>query len=242
MNITNIRIIPERIIVSGRCFFIAFFLFFAVFSYGQEEEMPKRTVSISAGLNNNQSWEVEPSVTYYFCKFLGATLGLNVTNQYNQVGYSGSVIGNSELYWEIEDGDANVAKFLIRPAISLRTPVLWLNKDHDTGLTIGIEPGLFVALPSNDEITVNYRDKAHGSIIIGSKRLSNTKGDWLFWNLRGIISLNVDRFIISTGYSISNFDIYSGRRNIIVENMKLNNKLPIREYTYSSFLSLGYYF
>lgn len=239
---TDISIIPEERIVSGRFFFIAFFLFLAMFSYGQEEETPKGIVSISAGLNNNQSWEVEPSVSYYFCKYLGATLGLNVTNQYNQVGYVGSVIGNSELYWEIEDGDANVAKFLIRPAISLRTPVLWLNKDHDTGLTIGIEPGLFVALPYNDQITVNYRDKAHGSIIVDSKRLSNTKGDWLFWNLRGIISLNVDRFIISTGYSISNFDIYSGRRNIIVENMKLNNKLPIREYTYSSFLSLGYYF
>lgn len=66
----------------------------------RKKKCRKELVSISAGLNNNQSWEVEPSVTYYFCKFLGATLGLNVTNQYNQVGCAGSVIKNSELYWE----------------------------------------------------------------------------------------------------------------------------------------------
>lgn len=43
MNITNIRIIPKGRIVSGR-FFIAFFLFFAIFSYAQEEEIPKGVV------------------------------------------------------------------------------------------------------------------------------------------------------------------------------------------------------
>lgn len=104
MILLPFTIIPERRIVNGS-FFIAFFLFFAMFSYGREEEIPKGIVSISAGLSNNQSWEVEPFVTYYFCKFLGATLGLNVTNLYNEVGYAGCVIENSELYWEIEDGE-----------------------------------------------------------------------------------------------------------------------------------------
>lgn len=73
MNITNIRILPSGRILSSRFFVVAYFLFFAMFSYGQEEAFSKGIVSISAGLNNNQSWEVEPSVTYYFCKFLGVT-------------------------------------------------------------------------------------------------------------------------------------------------------------------------
>lgn len=215
---------------------------FATSLYSQKEEQTKGIVSISTGLNNNQSWEVEPAVTYYFYRYIGATFGLNVTSQYNQVGYSGSVSGNNRIFWTIEDNEANVAKFLLRPAVSLRTPMIWLNKDHDNGLTIQIEPGLSIALPVNDQLAVNYRDKEHNSTIMDSKRFSNTKGEWLFWNIRGSISLNVDRFVISTGYSISNFDVYSGRRNIIIENMELNRKLPIREFTYSFFISFGYCF
>lgn len=215
---------------------------FATSLYAQKEEQTKGIVSISTGLNNNQSWEVEPAVTYYFYRYIGATFGLNVTSQYNQVGYSGSVSGNNRIFWTIEDNEANVAKFLLRPAVSLRTPMIWLDKDHDNGLTIQIEPGLSIALPVNDQVAVNYRDKEHNSTIMDSKRFSNTKGEWLFWNIRGSISLNVDRFVISTGYSISNFDVYSGRRNIIIENMELNRKLPIREFTYSFFISFGYCF
>jgi len=218
------------------------FLAFAVSLHAQEVESMKTVFSVSAGLNSNQSWEMEPSVSYYFCPYIGCTLGLNITNQYNQIGYSGTVSGNGNLHWEIEDSEASVTKFLFRPAINLRTPILWLDQDHDTGLTFQLEPGLYMAAPVNDRVTVLYRDKEHVSSVTDSKRLSNNKGDWLFWNIRSAISLHIDRFIISSGYSISNFDIYSGRRNILIEGVKLDSKLPKREYTNSFFLSLGYSF
>lgn len=227
--------------VVNKLFLLAVLFLFPAVLFAQDDRA-KGIVSIAAGLNNNESWEVEPSVTYYFSKYIGGTLGLNVTSQYNQAGFSGTISGNNRIYWSIEDDEANVAKFLLHPGISLRTPVLWLDKDHETGLTIQIEPGLYMALPVNDRVTVNYRDKEHNSAIIDSKRVSNTKGGCIFWNMRGSISLNMDRFVLATGYSISNFDIYSGRRNIVVENLKLDEKLPIKEYTYSFFLSLGYCF
>lgn len=236
-----IKIVSECRVVNKLFLLTVLFLSPTVWLFAQDDRA-KGIVSIAAGLNNNQSWEVEPSVTYYFSKYIGVTLGLNVTSQYNQVGFSGTIAGNSRIYWSIEDDEANVAKFLLHPAISLRTPILWLDKDHETGLTIQIEPGMYIALPVNDQITVNYRDKERNSTIIDSKRVSNTKGECVFWNVRGSISLNIDRFVLSTGYSISNLDIYSGRRNIVVENLKLDQKLPIREYTYSFFISLGYCF
>lgn len=228
--------------VSRLFFFIVLFLSSTVLLYGQNEERFKGIVSLAAGLNNNDSWELEPSVTYYFSKYVGGTFGLNITNQYNQAGFSGVIPGNDRKYWSIEDSDANITKFLLHPGICLRTPVLWLDKDHDTRFTFQIEPGLLIALPVNDRVTVNYRDKEHNSTIIDCKRISNTKGDCIFWSLRGSISLHVDPLILSTGYSISNFDVYSGRRNMVVENIKLNQKLPMREYTYSFFISLGYCF
>ncbi|RYT49936.1 hypothetical protein EAJ08_05100 [Bacteroides salyersiae] len=236
-----IKIVSECRVVKKLFLLSLLFLSPTILLFAQDDRA-KGIVSIAAGLNNNESWEVEPSVTYYFSKYIGGTLGLNVTSQYNQVGFSGTIAGNNRIYWSIEDDEANVAKFLLHPAISLRTPVLWLDKDHETGLTIQIEPGIYIALPVNDQITVNYRDKERSSTIIGSKSISNTKGECIFWNIRGSISLNLDRFVLSTGYTISNFDIYSGRRNIVVENLKLEQKLPVREYTYSFFVSLGYCF
>lgn len=237
-----LKVIAKCRVVRKLFFLTVFFLFSTVLLYGQDDERTKVIVSIAAGLNNNESWEVEPSVSYYLNRYIGGTLGLNVTSQYNQAGFSGTISGNNRVYWSIEDDEANVAKFLLHPGISLRTPVLWLDKDQTTGLAIQIEPGLYIALPVNDQVTVNYRDKDHNSTIIDSKRISNTKGDCIFWNIRGSISLNVDRFVLSTGYSISNFDIYSGRRNIVVDNLKLDQMLPTREYTHTFFISLGYCF
>lgn len=41
--------------------------------HGQEEKPMKTIVSLSVGLNNNQAWEIEPAITYYFCPYLGGT-------------------------------------------------------------------------------------------------------------------------------------------------------------------------
>lgn len=64
----------------------------------QNEELLKGVVSIAAGLNSNDSWEVKPSVTYYFSKYVGGSLGLNITSQYNQAGFSGAIQGNNRVY------------------------------------------------------------------------------------------------------------------------------------------------
>lgn len=228
--------------MNNRIFRILLILAFTLPLHGQEKESMKTLISVSAGLNSNQSWEIEPSVTYYFCPYFGGTVGLNITGQYNQAGYSGTVSTNNSLYWEVEDSEANVTKLLFRPAISLRTPMLWLNKDHDTGLTFQLDPGVYMALPVNDRVTVIYRDKTHASAVIDSKPFSNNKGDWLFWNMVGMVSLHVDRFVTSAGYKLSNFDVYSGRRNILIEGVGLNQKLPKREMTHCFFLSIGYFF
>lgn len=227
-------------VVSKLFFLTGLFLFPTVLLYARDDRT-KGLFSIVAGLNNNESWELEPSVTYYFNKYIGGSLGLNLTSQYNQVDFSGAIPGNNRIYWSIEDDDANVAQILLHPAISFRIPV-WIDEDQETGLAIQIEPGMYMALLVNDKVTVKYRDREHNSAIIDLKRIANTKGDYIFWNIRGSVSLNVDRFILSAGYSISNFDIYSGRRNIVIENMKLDQELPAKVYTHTVFISLGYCF
>lgn len=43
-------------------------------------------VSLRGGiyLNNEQAWQLEPSVSWHFHKYLGAALVVEITSQYNQ--------------------------------------------------------------------------------------------------------------------------------------------------------------
>ena len=93
-----IKIVSECRVVKKLFLLSLLFLSPTILLFAQDDRA-KGIVSIAAGLNNNESWEVEPSVTYYFSKYIGGTLGLNVTSQYNQVGFSGTIAGNNRIYW-----------------------------------------------------------------------------------------------------------------------------------------------
>ena len=58
---------------------------------------------------------------------------------------------------------------------------------------------------------------------------------------KSMLSLDIDqRYIFSLGYIFSNFDLYSGGRNFIVEGKRLS--MPRIRFMHSFFLSIGYRF
>lgn len=232
-----------RVLVMARKLFIILALIsLATAIQAQEEKALKRVVTLSGGIANSEAWEIEPSITYFLCPYLGGTLGFTITKQYNSLVSGGTLMSNSNLRWSINDDYANIINILFRPAITLQTPIAWLNKDRDTGLSFKVEPGLYMALSQNDNLPIEYRDKSRGYALVDIKNVSNTNGNWLFWNVTSAVSLHVDQFILSAGYRVSNFDIYSTRRNIIIDNTRLNTKLPKRVLTHSVFLAIGYQF
>ncbi len=50
-----------------------------------------------------------------------------------------------------------------------------------------------------------------------------------FYNCKSYISVNIDNIALLFGYNISTFDIYSGRRNITIENDAFNKHLPSKK-------------
>ena len=58
-------------------------------------------------------------------------------------------------------------------------------------------------------------------------------------NIRGSLS-NTYQYIFSLGYIFSNFDLYSGGRNFVVEGKRLS--MPRIRFMHSFFLSIGYRF
>lgn len=220
---------------------VVLLLFFTTVSLSAQDKDPKMEATLLGGLNSNDAWEVEAAFTYYFLPYLGGTLGIGFTEQYSEEGYSGIVQHDSKLKWHINDDDIEVFKLLLRPAIRLSTPAFQFGRDKDLGLRFHVEPGLQMAVPANEKLSIDYRlDDSYQLVKIES--VSNKGGDWLFWNVRGFFSLDLDEFSISAGYSLSNFDIYSGRRQIVIENKRLNDLLPSRKLTHTGFIALSYRF
>lgn len=220
-------------------FFLALMYSFTLRAQDREE---RREVAVIAGLNSNDAWEIGASFTYYLCNYIGATIEINALKLYSGNSYGGKVSGNRHLVWAIQPEEANIAKFLLCPAIRLRSPSLWLDKDRCVGLTLNMEPGLYLEMPVNDRIVVDYKQKEYPYLVMESKTVLGKNTNWVFWNMRSFINLKIDYISVSAGYMVSNFDIYNGRRYASIEETELNKLLPSRKLMHSGFVAVGYHF
>ena len=56
------------------------------------------------------------------------------------------------------------------------------------------------------------------------------------------MQIEVESWVFSAGYTISNYDVYGGRRNLVIEQKPLNDMLWKKKMTHSFFLSIGIQF
>lgn len=205
----------------------------------KEEEFRKWEFALSAGVNNNYSWEVEPAFTFFVCKYVGITGGINFTGQFYDEYYSGPAPGGKEMRWAIGSDESNVKRILFRPAIRLRTPNLNRRGDQDFRVTFNMEPGVYMAVPVDETLKVSYRSEEHFTPSPYSENVKNTDGEWLYWNVKNFMQVELENWVFSAGYTISNYDVYGGRRNIVIEHKPLNDLLWKKKMTHSFFLSVG---
>ena len=216
-----------------------------IFTFGgqaqEEEKSHMWKVELSGALNNNSAWEVEPSVTYLPIPYVGITMGLLFCNTIEKDSYTGFSRDN-QWFWDSDESNPGCHFFALRPAIQLVTPAFKFGKDKDTGLSLVVSPGLTIPLPINQEFNISYVPNTPG-VWIPQKfdHIKNKGGKSLFYHIKSMLSLDIDqRYIFSLGYIFSNFDLYSGGRNFIVEGKRLS--MPRIRFMHSFFLSIGYRF
>lgn len=221
-------------------------LFICLLSAGgvQAQETEKRPVwkvELAGALNNNDAWEVEPSITYQPVPYAGVTMGLLFCNPIADESYSGTSI-DKQWRWSSTDDHPTSHFLALRPAVQFATPALKLGKDKDMGLSFIVSPGLTIPLPTNQGFNYSYVPNAPG--VWAAQRLDYVKNRGarpVFYHIKGMFTLDLDdQYTISAGYTFSDFDIYSGGRNITVEGKKLT--MPKSRYMHSFFISLGYRF
>lgn len=190
-------------------------------------------------INNEQAWQLEPSVSWLFHRYVGVGLGLEFTSQYNQPSRQTEVDG----YWaELTDNEKDIAWIIFKPSLILRSPEIWKSSDRFYRLWVQAEPGISLACPSRNSLTYEIKE-IHGSTVntVDYRRFPNKGLQWFYWNARVSINYALDRFVIGAGYYISNLDYYSGRRNVTLPNGQKFH-VPNKEISQSVFLSAGYTF
>lgn len=222
-----------------RIAFLSVFLYVGPFA--KADDLKKWQVTLYGGLylNNEQAWQLEPEVCWFFHRNVGVGLGVEFTNQYNQPARQ-TVINGYEA--ELTDSERNIAWIIFKSSIVFKTPEIWKSDDRFYRLWFQAAPGISFACPSRNSLTYEIKE-FHGAIgqTVDYRRFPNKDLQWFYWNARVSFNFAIDRFIIGAGYYVSNLDYYSGRRNVMLDG-GVKFHVPKKELSQSIFVSLGYTF
>lgn len=206
-----------------------------------EERRKQWQADLYGGLyiNNEQAWQLEPSITWNFHKYIGVSLGLEFTSQYNQPSRSTEIDGHKA---DLADNEQNVAWVILKPSVVFKSPAVWKSSDNHNRLWFQINPGISLACPFRNSLTYEIMEiKGNIGYPVDYRRFKNRGLQWFYWNARASVNFSIGRVVIGAGYYISNLDYYSGRRNVTLANGQ-KFYVPKKELSQSVFLSIGYCF
>lgn len=219
-----------------------FFLLIGEVACAQGSDKTKHwKVELAGALNNYTAWEIEPFITYHPIRYIGLSMGLLFSNPLENNDFNGQSIDKQWL-WNSADNNSGSHFFAFRPAIQLVSPSVWLGENKDYQLYFSVSPGLTIPLPTNKEFDIEYIPNRPGTwTIYKTEHVENYSAPGLFYHFKSAFSLEIDNSItFSLGYTFSNFDLYSGSRNIVVEGEKLS---PEKHHFMHSFsIGIGVWF
>ena len=112
----------------------------------------------------------------------------------------------------------------LRPSVRLSTPVWWVGRDRDCGLSLALSPGLTLPLPPNRTLQIDYFPNQAGAwTAIRSERVKNHGARWLSAHAQiALCAMIGEHLRVSVGYTCSGFDPYENVRYITVEGQRLD--------------------
>ena len=139
------------------------------------------------------------------------------------------------------DDDNHIIKGGLFIGPSFRTPSFRVGKDEDVRLLFQCNPSLLFSIPNNSYV-YSHTFLKDGTLFKESIRLKNREGKWYFWQIRTTVSLAIDKLIFSLGYGLSNFEPFSGSRNVRWENTNISKTNSDHVVTHEFFISAAYSF
>ncbi|MDL2277747.1 hypothetical protein LJC57_04065 [Parabacteroides sp. OttesenSCG-928-G07] len=198
---------------------------------------------IAGGYNNADALDVDLSFSFFFSDYWGITAGITGISKFKgEKTYTGITDNNER--WNIRGEDAEVGQLLFRAALRLRSPEFPLPLVKNWMLSANIEPGIYVVAIPDERISVPFYAEEDINMINPThrKHIDNEGGQSAAWHMKNYIEIRVDNMLFSVGYVLSNFDVYSSRRHIKIEEYSLNQLLPDKKLSFTTFAMIGYRF
>lgn len=139
--------------------------------------------SFSAGLNS-AGYQFDFGIAYFPLQYVGVKARVGFAAEIEEFG--DWLRDEYDYGYDYENKYATRFKFT--PSLVLRSPRLIHWKSQDAGFYLFAEPGIVLS------------PGAHGS----------KNAECFNWDFRCGVNLQIDRFIVTIGYGISNFNLYSG--------------------------------
>lgn len=135
------------------------------------------------GLNaglNNDGYELDFRGSFFPIQYIGIKIGLGFAGEIEELGDWGKD--------ESETGHEYAFRFKFNPAIVLRSPEIIHWKNQDGGFFLFTEPG----------------------VVLSPGSYGSHNAEYFRWDIKSGINFQIDRYIFTVGYGISNFSLYSG--------------------------------
>lgn len=204
----------------------------------------KNVLSLSSSLfvyGSEPALGLEVSYTRCFGKYIGVMTGLAFQNWMDNDYKPKLEVSDSkgQKYTRYDDGKLLRGNWLIGP--NFRSPSVGLGREKDYQLFLQCEPALILTLPNEAFSYVHYTEE--GGKIKGEFRTVRNKGeDVVFWRVKSALSLGIDQLAFSLGYTISNQDPYSSRRNVCFDGHKISPSRGTYKFLHELSVSLSYSF
>ena len=205
----------------------------------EAEPMNHWHLQLSGALTNSDTLEVDPSITYIPLQYVGIGLGFLFTNTIHGNGYVYQT-ANSNLSFTLSERDYNY-ELALRPQLTFVTPAWYVNADKDVALKLHLSPGLTLPIPTNGKYTFDFYYNEPGiQESLRREIVKNTGAKACYFHLRTAVSLELEKLTFSLGYQFSNFDIYGGARNLVVDGKTLS--VPHSKDMHAAFAAIGVLF
>lgn len=141
---------------------------------------------INAGLNND-GYEFDFKIIYFPTQYFGLKIGLGAAGEIRNI--EDWDLWDDEYGYSRYDNDRDyTTRFKFNPGFVFRTGRIIKWKSQDGGFYLFTEPG----------------------IILSPGARGSRNAEYLSWDLKSGVNIQIDRFIFTLGYGISNFSLYSG--------------------------------
>ncbi len=200
------------------------------------DEFLRNELQVTGGINSQSAWELETGYSVFLSRFFGFTIGLNVMSQ--DFSYWVDYLLNNRSFDErtVWDDQQYASAVLLRPAVRLSLPLM--KEVEKDAWMLNLEAGpLFHLFPNETryytELNYPYLDYI---------TVKNKGAKALFHHVKGFLTIPFNKLHFAVGYYFSNFDLYNGQRNMIVDGRAWNESLPKKKNLHSFFVSFGYRF